>query len=60
MKYVATVEIEFETDDDPLETVHYIMGRTGWMLVGNKWKRLTGAEPYAEHYHIIKQPEELK
>ena len=60
MKYVATVEIEFETDDDPLERLQLIMNRTGWVRVGNEWRRSAGAGPYAEHYHIVEQPRELK
>ena len=60
MKYVATVEIEFEAEGSPLERLQIIMNRTGWMRVGNGWKRLPGAGPYAEHYHIVEQPKELK
>ena len=45
MKYVATVEIEFETDGDPLEALHRVI--------------LAPTED-AVHYHIIEQPRELK
>ncbi len=60
MQYVATVEVEFETDAaDPLETLQRIMNRTGWELGKHTWVRMTGKGPYAEHYHILKQPREM-
>ena len=52
MKYVATIEIEFETDDSPLEKLHLIMEK----VVG----RFVMSGHYAEHYHIVEQPKELK
>ncbi len=59
MKYIANVEIEYETEGDPLETLQLILNRVGWERVGTKWVRLTGAGPYAEHYHILMQPKAL-
>ncbi len=48
MKYVATVEIEFETDDDPLDVLHHLM------------HGLDDDPPVIDHYHIVEQPKELK
>ena len=72
MKYVATVEIEYEFQPSffvgvdkvrkstPLETLKIIMNRTGWKLKGlSHWVRKTGDGPYAEHYHIVEQPREM-
>ena len=50
MKYVATVEIEFETKGDPLEVLRHIMEKS----------RLQGPGSYVDHYHIVEQPRELK
>ena len=51
MKYVATVEIEFETKDDPLETLQRLMH-----LTGIEWRD----DKEREHWHIVEQPKELK
>jgi hypothetical protein len=60
MNYVAVVEVEYEAYGDPLETLQRIMNRTGWELQGQShWVRMTGEGPYAEHYHILKQPREM-
>ena len=52
MKYVATVEIEFETECDPLEALQHIM-----QLARGYYDQLGG---YADHCHIVEQPRELK
>ena len=58
--YVAVVEVEYETEGNPLEALQLIMNRTGWTLLGmSHWVRKTGKGPYAEHYHILKQPREM-
>lgn len=56
MMYVAKVEIEFETPDNPIDGLHRVMRRTEWPGV-NVDSDKTG---YAEHYHIIELPKELK
>ena len=62
MKYVATVEIEFETADDPLEHLHHLMRKTHHIEVDRsidgKWTRESSSG--VEHYHIVEQPKELK
>ena len=52
-KYVATVEIEFETDGDPLEALHRVMRRMIKLRSYHRYRE-------AEHYHIVEQPRELK
>ena len=62
MNYLAVVEIEYATgpEGDPLETLQLIMNQIGWELEGlSHWVRKTGKGPYAEHYHILKQPREM-
>lgn len=54
MKYLATVEIEFKTDGDPLEELHHIMrgkSQSSWNIERQR---------FVEHYHIVAQPRELK
>ncbi len=51
MKYTATVEIEFETDVDPLMILHNIMGE-GF----SRWQDPAPSMGEAKHYHIIEQP----
>jgi len=46
MKYLAVVEIEYETIGDPLDDLHRILERA--------------ALKTQEHYHIVEQPRELK
>ncbi len=59
-KYRAVVEVEYESDGNPLEALQLIMNRTGWELLGlSHWVRLSGKGPYAEHYHILEQPKEM-
>ena len=58
--YVATVEVEYDTESDPLETLQLIMNRVGWKRVKDShWERLKGEGPYADHYHILQQPREI-
>lgn len=52
MKYVATIEIEFETDKDPMEVLHILARRTTTDIV------FDGSN--ADCYHIISQPRETK
>lgn len=63
MKYVATVEIEFETEGDPLVTIHRFMRKTHHVEVNRradgKWTRESHGG-FVEHYHIVEQPRELK
>ena len=56
MKYVATVEIEFETDGDPIDRTHTLMHRA--LNLSSAHKNLPPVK--AEHYHIVEQPKELK
>lgn len=59
MKYVAVVEIEFETDDgDPINRVHDLMLRV--LFLSSAHTNVPPPGIQAEHYHIIKQPRELK
>ena len=44
MKYVAIVELEYQTDGDPLQELR--------RLLGVVWDEI-------DHYHIIKQPRPL-
>jgi hypothetical protein len=61
-KYIVTVEIEYETDGDPLEALHHMM------LLAKGERDQTGGDQmggdqmggYADHYHIVEQPRELK
>ena len=57
MKYIAAVEIEFETKGDPLETLQHIMQLAKGDYDQSPSIRLGG---YADHCHIIEQPRELK
>lgn len=43
MKYVAIVELEYETDRDPLDSLRHSLSRLEFL----------------EHYHIIAQPREV-
>lgn len=62
MRYIATVEIEFETNVDSM----MILGNILYEGFG-KWRderHLGGLSPpsmgTAEHYHVIEQPREVK
>jgi hypothetical protein len=41
-RYTISLELDFETDDDPIDRVHEIMARVLKLFAGAK----------AEHYHL--------
>ena len=51
-KYVATVEIEYKTTNDPVMELHCILQpQSSWNIERRR---------YADDYHIVKQPREQR
>jgi len=50
MRYVATVELEYETSNDPVVELHYILQpQSSWNIERRR---------YADQYHVVKPPRE--
>lgn len=51
-KYVATVELVYETTNDPVVELHYILQpQSSWNIERRR---------YADEYHVVKKPREIK